>query len=101
MKAKASTDTHYFGLLWLAFKTRGQFGTNKHFGANAMLANRYVAVDVSEFTEKMKLNECVTLEKYIPYSSHIHPHVIRNRQGDWLPAGSWRARFLNARTNIT
>lgn len=87
MKAKARTDIHYFGLLWLAFKTRGRFGTNKHFGANALLANRYDAVDVSEFIEKMKLNERVTLEKYIPYSSHIHPHVIRNRQGDLV--ASW------------
>lgn len=87
MKAKARTDIHYFGLLWLAFKTRGRFGTNKHFGANALLANRYDAVDVSEFIEKMKLNERVTLEKYIPYSSHIHPYVIRNRQGDLV--ASW------------
>lgn len=87
MKAKARTDIHYFGLLWLAFKTRGRFGTNKHFGANALLANRYDAVDVSEFIEKMKLNERVTLDKYIPYSSHIHPHVIRNRQGDLV--ASW------------
>ncbi|TCV96884.1 type IV secretory pathway VirB3-like protein [Biostraticola tofi] len=82
MKAKARTDIHYFGLLWLAFKTRGRFATNRHYGANAMLANRYDAVDVSEFTHKMKLNERITLDKYIPYSSHIHPQVIRNRHGD-------------------
>ena len=82
MKAKARTDIHYFGLLWLGFKTRGRFATNKYFGANAMLANRYDAVDISEFIEKMKLNERVTLDKHIPYSSHIHPHVIRNRHGD-------------------
>lgn len=30
MKAKARTDIHYFGLLWLAFKTRGRFATNHH-----------------------------------------------------------------------
>ncbi len=47
MKAKARTDIHYFGLLWLAFKTRGRFGTNKLFGANALLANSSDAVDVS------------------------------------------------------
>ncbi|WP_392431330.1 VirB3 family type IV secretion system protein [Yersinia sp. HM-2024] len=82
MKAKARTDIHYFGLLWLAFKTRGRFATNKHFGANAMLANRYDAVDISEFIKKMKLNERVTLDKHIPYSSHVHPQVIRNRHGD-------------------
>jgi len=82
MKAKARTDIHYFGLLWLAFKTRGRFATNHHFGANNLLANNYDAVDISEFTAKMKLNAPITLEKYIPYSSHIHPHVIRNRHSD-------------------
>ncbi|ENA1754851.1 VirB3 family type IV secretion system protein [Yersinia ruckeri] len=82
MKAKARADIHYFGLLWLAFKTRGRFATNRHFGANAMLANHYDAIDISEFTGKMKLNERMTLDKFIPYSSHIHPHVIRNRHGD-------------------
>ncbi len=82
MKAKARTDIHYFGLLWLAFKTRGRFATNRHFGANAMLASHYDAVDISEFTGKMKLNERSTLDNHIPYSSHIHPHVIRNRSSD-------------------
>ncbi|AHJ75584.1 VirB4 family type IV secretion/conjugal transfer ATPase [Kosakonia sacchari] len=82
MKSKARTDIHYFALLWLAFKTRGRAITNKHFGANAILANHYDAVNVSEFINKMKLNERITLDKYIPYSSHIHPNVIRNRHGD-------------------
>jgi len=87
MKSKARTDIHYFSLLWLAFKTRGSSSTNKHFGTNALLANNYDAVDVSEFINKMKLNERITLDKYIPYSSHIHPHVIRNRHGDLV--ASW------------
>jgi type IV secretion system protein VirB4 len=82
MKSKARKDIHYFSLLWLAFKTRGRLATNRHFGANAILANHYDAVDMSEFTEKMKLNERITLDKYIPYSSHIHPYVIRNRHRD-------------------
>ena len=37
MKNKARKDIHYFGLLWLAFKTRGRLFTNTHFGANALL----------------------------------------------------------------
>ncbi|MFE4110602.1 VirB3 family type IV secretion system protein [Kosakonia sp. YIM B13611] len=82
MKAKARTDIHYFGLLWLAFKTRGRLPTNKHFGTNTILASHYDAIDVSEFIDKMKLNERITLDRYIPYSSHIHPHIIRNRHGD-------------------
>ena len=72
MKNKARKDIHYFSLLWLAFKTRGRLFTNTHFGANALLANQYDNVDVSEFIQKMKLNERITLDKYIPYSSHIH-----------------------------
>ncbi|MCI4204852.1 VirB3 family type IV secretion system protein [Dickeya dianthicola] len=87
MRAKARADIHYFGLWWLAFKTRGRFATNRHFGATAMLANQYDAVDISEFTDKMKLNARITLDKYIPYSSHLHPHVIRNRHGDFV--ASW------------
>ncbi|MCI4209726.1 VirB3 family type IV secretion system protein, partial [Dickeya dianthicola] len=84
MRAKARADIHHFGLWWLAFKTRGRFATNRYFGATAMLASQYDAVDISEFTDKMKLNARITLDKYIPYSSHLHPHVIRNRHGDFV-----------------
>lgn len=84
MKAKARTDSHYFGLLWLAFKTRGRVATSRHFGANALLASPYDAVDIAELTDKMKLNERITLEKYIPCSSHIHPYVILNRHRDFI-----------------
>ncbi|HBA5220234.1 TPA: ATPase, partial [Escherichia coli] len=56
MKNKTRKDIHYFSLLWLAFKTRGRLFTNTHFGANALLANQYDNVDVSEFIQKMKLN---------------------------------------------
>ena len=84
MKAKTRKDIHYFGLLWLAFKTRGRFATNQYFGANTILANRYDAVDISEFVKQMRLNERVTLDRYIPYSSHIHPYIIRNRHSDFV-----------------
>jgi type IV secretion system protein VirB4 len=39
-EGKTRKDIHYFSLLWLAFKTRGRLFTNKHFGANALLANQ-------------------------------------------------------------
>jgi type IV secretion system protein VirB4 len=55
--------------------------TNTHFGANALLANQYDNVDVSEFIQKMKLNERITLDKYIPYPPYS-PCVIRNRHRD-------------------
>ena len=101
MKNKARKDIHYFSLLWLAFKTRGRLFTSKHFGANALLANQYDNVDVSEFIQKMKLNERITLDKYIPYSSHIHPYVIRNRHRDLVATGNWAVQSLNVKTNIT
>ncbi|MCW2474525.1 MULTISPECIES: VirB3 family type IV secretion system protein [unclassified Symbiopectobacterium] len=84
MKVKARADVHYFGLLWLAFKTRGRFATNKRFGVNALLAGQYDAVDISEFMQTMKLNQCITLDNYLPYSTHVHPQVIRNRCGDFV-----------------
>ncbi|MDP1491632.1 autotransporter outer membrane beta-barrel domain-containing protein, partial [Klebsiella pneumoniae] len=34
------------------------------------------AVDIQEFIDAMKLNQCSTIKKYIPYSSHIHPNVV-------------------------
>ena len=44
MKNKARKDIHYFGLLWLAFKTRGRLFTNNYFGANALLATSTITL---------------------------------------------------------
>lgn len=82
MRSKARKDIHYFNLLWLAFIMRGRLMTRRHFGANAILANTYEAIDISELIKKMKLNQSITLSAYIPYSSHIHPNIIKNRHGD-------------------
>jgi hypothetical protein len=49
----------------------------------------------------MKLNERITLDKYIPYSSHIHPTSSETVTVIWLPPGSWAAPSLNVKTNIT
>ncbi|MCV5532447.1 ATPase, partial [Escherichia coli] len=32
--------------------------------------------------DAMKLNQCATIKKYIPYSSHIHQHVVRSPKSD-------------------
>ncbi|EMQ2088426.1 VirB3 family type IV secretion system protein [Salmonella enterica subsp. enterica] len=82
MKNKARKDIHYFSLKLLELKTRGRKASQKFYGANVISSNQYDDVDVREFNEKMRLNESVNISKYIPYSSHIHERVIKNRRGD-------------------
>lgn len=82
MKNKSRNDIHFFSLKLLELKTRGRKASSKFYGANVISSNQYDDVDVREFNEKMRLNESVNISKYIPYSSHIHERVIKNRRGD-------------------
>ncbi|KGT87015.1 ATPase [Erwinia typographi] len=84
MNRKAKKDAHIFSLMFLNLKTRGNRVCDKHYGARAFLANDYDAVDITEFTDSMRLNERVTLTRHIPYSSHIHEHVIKTRGSDLI-----------------
>ncbi|EOX8956943.1 VirB3 family type IV secretion system protein [Enterobacter hormaechei] len=84
MRSKAQQDIHYFSLLLLSFKTRGNRAVNKFYGANTISAGKYDNVDITEFCEKMRLNECVDISKYIPYSTHIDKHIIKNKKGDLI-----------------
>lgn len=84
MRSKARKDIHYFSLKFLEFKTRSRKASNKFYGANVISSNQYDDIDVKEFNEKMRLNERVNISKYIPYSSHIHEHVVKNRRGDMV-----------------
>lgn len=85
MRAKSRKDIHFFNLKLLQLRTRGKGA--RHYGANPLLAGRYDAVDITEFAEQMKLNERTLLEKFIPWSSHIHPGVVKNKKGDLV--ASW------------
>lgn len=66
LKRMAKEDIHFFGLKMLAFKTRGNRAANKYFGAKALKASQYDAIDITEFTEAMRLNESITLSRYLP-----------------------------------
>lgn len=87
MNRLARKDAQIFSLAFLRMKTRGNKASNTHYGATAFLADDYGAVDITEFTNDMRLNERATLTKHIPYSSHIHEHVIKTRGSDML--ASW------------
>ena len=84
MNRLARKDAHIFGLAFLKLKTRGNTTSNTYYGATALLANDYDAVDITEFINSMRLNERATLTKHIPYSSHIHEHVIKTRGSDLI-----------------
>ncbi len=48
----------------------------------------------------MKLNECATVKKYIPYSSHIHQHVVRSLRAILTAPGiDWNAVRLRVLTS--
>ncbi|MEZ2576340.1 VirB3 family type IV secretion system protein [Buttiauxella ferragutiae] len=82
MRSKARKDIHYFNLKLIAFKTRGKREINKYFAANTIISGQYEKIDITEFNEKMRLNESVSIAKYIPYSTHIHENVVKNKKGD-------------------
>ena len=84
LKRMAKEDIHFFGLAVLAFKTRGNRAANRHYGAKALVSNQYDAIDITEFTERMRLNESIPLARYIPFSSHLHEQVVKNKKGDFV-----------------
>ena len=87
MNRLARRDAHIFGLAFLKFKMRGNRASNTHFGATALLASQYDDIDITEFINNMRLNERMTLSEHIPYSSHIHENVIKNKRSDLV--ASW------------
>jgi len=82
MRSKARKDIHYFNLKLIAFKTRGKREINKYFAANTIISGQYEKIDITGFNEKMRLNESVSIAKYIPYSTHIHENVVKKKKGD-------------------
>lgn len=84
MRSKARKDIQFFNLKLLEFKTRGRKASNKFYGANVISSQQYEAIDITEFNKKMRLNESVNISKYIPYSSHVNEHIVKNRKGDFV-----------------
>ncbi|RAH26331.1 VirB4 family type IV secretion/conjugal transfer ATPase [Pantoea agglomerans] len=81
LKALAKKDAHIFSLLALKMRTRGHGVANRFYGATVFKGIEQGSVDISEFLENMKLNQQATIRKHIPYSSHIHPNVVRGSDG--------------------
>ena len=84
MRSKAQKDIHYFNLLLLAFKTKGNRAVNRFYGANTITTGQYESIDITEFCEKMRLNEGIDISKYIPCSTHVGKHIVKNKKGDLI-----------------
>lgn len=101
LRRLAKEDIHFFDLKLLAFKTRGNRAATRHFGTKALVANQYDAIDVTEFIKHMRLNESIPLSRYLPWSSHLHEQVVKNKKVTLSAPGRSAVSFLNARMNIT
>ena len=82
MKSITRNDPLRFSLIAVWLRARGKPAANRLFGATAFMPVEHETVDITEFLTTMKLNQCATLRKYIPYSSHIHQHVVRSPHSD-------------------
>lgn len=82
MKSLTRNDPLRFSLIAVWLRARGKPTANRLFGATVFMPVEHEAVDITEFLNAMKLNQCATLRKYLPYSSHIHPHVVRSPNSD-------------------
>ncbi|MDT7487267.1 VirB4 family type IV secretion/conjugal transfer ATPase [Citrobacter koseri] len=82
MKSLTRNDPMRFSLIAVWLWARGKPAANRLFGATAFMPVEHNPVDITEFLNAMKLNQCATIKKYIPYSSHIHQHVVRSPNSD-------------------
>lgn len=87
MRRMTREDERIFDIVALKFKTRGKPALNRHYSAVTYTAADYDDVDITEFINRMNLNERAPLEKLIPYSSHVTPHIVKNRHLDFV--ASW------------
>ncbi|EKB1900716.1 VirB3 family type IV secretion system protein [Escherichia coli] len=84
MKSLTRNEPLRFNLIAVWLRVRGNPVANRLFGATAFMPVEHNAVDIQEFIDAMKLNQCATIKKYIPYSSHIHPNVVRSLNSDFF-----------------
>ena len=76
-----------FNLIAVWLRAKGKPVANRLFGATTFMPVEHDDVDIKEFLDAMKLNQCATIKKYIPYSSHIHQHVVRSPKSDLYCTG--------------
>lgn len=82
MKSFTRKEPLMFNLFAVWVKARGNPAANRLFGSTAFMAVEHENIDITEFVEAMKLNQCATVKKYLPYSSHIHENVVRSPKSD-------------------
>lgn len=80
----AKRDDHIFTLYFLKLKLLGKSVPNRFFNARAFLSSPYEPVNIDEFIHAMKLNDRITLDNYIPYSSHVDAHIIKTVDGRYV-----------------
>ncbi|RYA74828.1 ATPase [Enterobacter cloacae complex sp. 4DZ3-17B2] len=82
MKSLTRNEPMRFNLIAVWLRARGKPVANRLFGATTFMPVEHESVDITEFIDAMKLNQSATIRKYIPYSSHIHPNVVRSPKSD-------------------
>ncbi len=82
MKSLTRKEPMRFNLIAVWLRAKGKPIANRLFGATTFMPVEHENVDIKEFLDAMKLNQCATVKKYIPYSSHIHEHVVRSPKSD-------------------
>lgn len=82
MKSLTRKEPMRFNLIAVWLRAKGKPIANRLFGATTFMPVEHEHVDIKEFLDAMKLNQCATVKKYIPYSSHIHEHVVRSPKSD-------------------
>ncbi len=88
MKSLTRNEPMRFNLIAVWLRAKGKPVANRLFGATTFMPVEHDDVDIKEFLDAMKLNQCATIKKYIPYSSHIHQHVVRSPKSDLYCTGN-------------
>ncbi|MBG6243151.1 MAG: ATPase [Candidatus Symbiopectobacterium sp. Dall1.0] len=82
MKSLTRKEPLRFNLLAVWLRARGKPVANRLLGATVFMPVEHEDVDIKEFIDAMKLNQCATVKKYLPYSAHIHENVVRSPKSD-------------------
>ncbi|MEX9225588.1 VirB3 family type IV secretion system protein [Providencia rettgeri] len=77
-------DERYFELMYLRYLVMGNPISNQKYQAVHVGGNDYDRVDLSDVENFMKLSDQASLEKLIPYSSHITDDLVLSQHRDLI-----------------
>ncbi|MBQ0656053.1 VirB3 family type IV secretion system protein [Proteus mirabilis] len=77
-------DERYFELIYLRYLVMGNPVSNQKYHAVHVGGNDYDRVDLSDVENFMKLSDQASLEKLIPYSSHITDDLVLSQNRDLI-----------------